>query len=51
MEYYNSTSIEDRAESFSAVDYDNEFLDLKRVKVGDAKAFYERQHMEQYGDN
>ncbi|KAL7540133.1 hypothetical protein ACHAXR_009882 [Thalassiosira sp. AJA248-18] len=49
LEHYTSREIENRVEELYGIDYDNEFLDLERVPIGEAQEFYRRRFMERFG--
>ena len=42
FEHYTSEKIERCVEKVSQVDYDIEYMELKRVKIGEAKAYYQK---------
>ena len=42
FDHYTNQGIEQRVENIYAVDYDNKYLDLKRVKVGKAEEHYKK---------
>ena len=51
MEYYANTSVEERAELYNDIDYDNEYLELERLKVGEAEQFYKQRYIDRFGSS
>ena len=49
MEYYANTSVEERAELYNDIDYDNEYLEIERLKVGEAEQFYKQRYIDRFG--
>ena len=50
FEYYTSQEIERRVEKIYQVDYDNGYLDLDRVKIGEASSYYKKRYLKKWGD-
>lgn len=49
-EHYTK-EVEERVEKLYAIDYDNEFMDLERVPIGDARPFYRKRFLERHGES
>lgn len=49
LDHYTSEKIEKRVEKIYEEDYDNEFLDLETVPIGDALSYYQQRFLELYG--
>merc|ERR1712194_773194 len=49
LEHYTREDIERRVEKIFGDDYDNEFLHLERVPIGEAQSFYRQRFLERYG--
>ena len=49
-EHYTK-GVEGRVERLYAIDYDNEYMDLERVPIGDAQSFYRKRFLERYGES
>lgn len=48
--FYNTVDVERRVEEIFREDYENEYLELERVKIGIAEEFYRGWWKEKYGD-
>ena len=49
FDHYARNEIERRVEKIYEDDYNNAYLDLERVPVGEAEAFYKKRYLERYG--
>lgn len=50
-EHFVSDEIERRVEEIYVVDYDNAYLDLERVPVGQASSFYRERYLRRFGNS
>ena len=42
LEHYTSDIVDQRVECFYADDYDNEYLELTRLPIGEAQSYYQK---------